>query len=110
MKGRIWSAMTAAAALCSLTACASGEPENPPAWFAERAQSENANTYPQLSDVPREHRATTDQRHWDQVEADLLEAARAMKAHPRNEVAPPSDAAAFEDEAREEIEQTAATH
>ncbi|MEJ0059000.1 MAG: hypothetical protein WDM79_05185 [Terricaulis sp.] len=96
-----------ALAALGLAACASDAPENAPAWFTERLEP---HSYPSLQDVPTAHVATTDEAHWNRVEADLLAAQRAMKGNPRSEPAPPTDPEAFTEEARDVIDDTAATH
>jgi hypothetical protein len=102
--------MIGAAALSALAlaSCASGPPENAPAWFTESTADDRG--YPSLQDVPTVHVATTDDAHWNEVEAELLAARRAMKGNPRSEPAPPTDPEAFTEEAREVLDETAAQH
>jgi hypothetical protein len=95
-------------AALGLAGCASGAPENAPAWFTEATQ--NDNSYPSLHDVPPAHVATTDQAHWDQVTSELLSEGRAMKGNPRSEPAPQTNPEAFTEEARDVLDDTAATH
>lgn len=115
MKRSIQSAVFAASALAgglvAVSGCAAQSDAEVPAWFAASLESqEKAGGYPSLHDVPTAVTATTDPRHWAEVRADV-EAGRAeMQANPRNEPLSESDAAAFEQQAREAIEATRAAH
>jgi hypothetical protein len=81
----------------------------PPAWLGERAEADES--YPSLRDVPREHDANTDARHWRTLERDLVRAGRALKTHPRAQPATTAeDPAAFLEEARRELEETRQAH
>ncbi|MET0183567.1 MAG: hypothetical protein ABW199_11845 [Caulobacterales bacterium] len=100
---RVISAFAFAAAL---SACAS-DPETP-AWFEARQEALEHQGTPNLHDIPRGTDANIAPQHWDAVAADLAAAEAAMKAHPRSQTPPPEPnaPAAFEDEARQDIEQT----
>jgi len=97
--------------LAAASGCAAQSDAEVPAWFAaEMASLKDEGGYPSLQDVPTVTTATTDPAHWAAVEADV-EAGRAeMQANPRNEPLSESDAAIFEQRAREAIEQTRASH
>ena len=100
----------AALALTALAGCATGVKEDSPEWFAERMQADETEGFPRLQDVPPETTANVSDAYWTGVAADVIAAREAMQANPRAEPAPPTDPAGFEREAREEIEETAATH
>lgn len=102
--------MGAALAAATLAGCATPVAEGAPAWFAEQTRVEQAAGFPELQDVPTEATANTNQRYWNSVAADVIAAREAMQANPRSEPAPPTDPAGFDREAREVIEDTAATH
>lgn len=93
-----------------LAGCVSA-PDNAPAWFNERDQAAD-NTYPSLRDVPRQSIANTDPRHWRGVEAEIVAAGAALRAHPRS--APASegeqDPATFIEDARRELDQARDAH
>jgi hypothetical protein len=92
-----------------LAGCVSA-PERAPSWYAEREAALESG-YPSLREVPRSSTANVDQRHWNQVEAELLAAGQQMKDNPR--AAPASegqDPQAFIDEARRDLEETRQAH
>lgn len=82
-----------------------------PEWFQERSAEEDE-SYPSLRDVPRGSTANTSAAHWQGVENDLLAVGQAVKANPRAEPAPADGAnpAAFIEEARQDLEETRASH
>jgi hypothetical protein len=88
-----------------LGGCASAPEANTPDWA-------DASGYPSLRDVPRGGTsATTDQRHWSAVEADLLAARARLQANPRSQdTGPVEDPQQFLDEARREVEETRSSH
>jgi hypothetical protein len=101
-------AIVATSLLICLAGCA-GTTEAP-AWFAERS-AENDAGYPALRDVPRGTIANTDAGHWSAVEADLVAAGQAVKAHPRAQPATETeDPAAFLEAARQDLEAARLAH
>jgi hypothetical protein len=72
----------------------------------------DASGYPSLRDVPTGGTsATTDPRHWQAVEADLLAARAAVQANPRSQdTAVTEDPQAFLDDARRDLEETRNSH
>ncbi|HVY83591.1 MAG TPA: hypothetical protein VG943_00535 [Caulobacterales bacterium] len=109
--GRAMIGVGAMAAACvGLAGCASAKPAaNQPAWFTQALQQQSGG-YPKLKDVPQTTTANTDQRHWAAVEADVVAAGRAMRANPRNQPVTSNDSQAFIDQARQDLNETAATH
>jgi hypothetical protein len=103
-------AAVAGAAL--VAACASSTPKDAPDWYLAHLNSPGANQYPRLQDVPHgASDANVDQAHWSAEEAELLAAAKAMKANPRATPAGGAeDPAAFDAAARAAIEATRASH
>lgn len=94
----------------ALSGCISSAGEAP-AWFTER-QAQELQEYPSLRDVPRTADANTDSAHWAQVEAELIAAGQAMKAHPRSAPASEADVqpTEFVQEAIEDLEQARQAH
>jgi len=93
----------------ALGGCVSA-PGRSPAWFGER-EAALGDDYPSLRDIPTGTIANVDQRYWASVEADVVAAGAAMKAHPR--AAPPTGEetpAEFIEEAREDLESTRQAH
>lgn len=81
-----------------------------PEWFEQRS-AERDTSYPSLREVPTGTTANTNAQHWQQVEADLIAAGQAVKNNPRSEPVPPGmDPAQFLEEAREDLEETRASH
>lgn len=81
-----------------------------PEWFQQRSAEQDA-SYPRLREVPRGSTADTNTTRWSAVEAELVAAGQAVKAHPRAQpAAPAQDPAAFLDEARRELDETRASH
>jgi len=73
----------------------------------------DAEGYPSLREVPAGGTsATTDPRHWQAVEADVLAARQQVQANPRSQdsSAAAEDPNAFIDDARREIEATRNSH
>ena len=101
-------AMLAATLMIGLAGCASSD--NAPAWFNERSAEEDS-SYPSLREVPRGTVANTEAAHWAALEAELRAAGQAVKTHPRAQPATEADdAAAFLDEAREDLEEARRAH
>jgi hypothetical protein len=103
-------AMSVGALALLAPGCASSKPaEDAPAWYVD-AMSDKNSQYPSLRSVPATNDANNDPAHWNAVAEELQAAAAAMRANPRSEPANASDAAAFAEEARRDIEATRDTH
>lgn len=103
------------AAAAALSACASTETADTPAWFDQRQAELNAQGTPSLRGIPRGSNVRTDPAYWSALDQELAAAEAAIRAHPR--ASPPGDAAAnaaaaeaLEAEARAALEATASKY
>lgn len=96
------------AALVPASACAGldGEPTKGPPWFEERAAKANKGGYPDLSAIPEPRIASAEsEARWNSLANELDAIGKALDADVRAAPAPAaSDVAAFEAQARAEIE------
>jgi len=107
MRGTL--AIAALVAASGLGGCISSGSEVPE-WFAQRSVEQDA-SYPSLRDVPRGTTANTNAAHWARVETEMVAAGQAVKDNPRSEPAAQGEnPAEFIDEAREDLEETRASH
>lgn len=106
---RVGVAIIGVAASLALSGCISAA-ASAPEWFAEHEEAQGGD-FPSLRSVPRGTIANTDQRHWQAVEADMAEAVRALRDHPRAAAPEPTqDPAEFIEQAREDLEATRQAH
>jgi hypothetical protein len=72
----------------------------------------DASGFPSLREVPTGGTsATTDARHWNAIEADLLAARQTVQSNPRSQNTEPTEnPEQFLDEARREVEETRNSH
>ena len=107
MRGKVILA-TMLGASAALAGCVSA-PAEAPAWYAEQDAAATQG-YPDLHDVPRTSIANTNARHWSQVERDVVAAGAAMRASPRAQPAGPAQPDTFVEQARQELEESRASH
>lgn len=108
MRGLLIAAALFAAS--AVTACASPQTGEEPAWFAQR-EAATENTYPSLQSVPRDTDANLDAAYWAQLQQDMVAAGAAVRSNPRAQPATAAeDPNAFLEEARRELEQARLAH
>jgi hypothetical protein len=97
------------ASALALGACVGGNAGQQPAWFAEEVAADERG-YPSLREVPTTTIADTNQERWEEARRELMEAAQALRAHPRAQPAEGESPATFVEEARRELEETRQSH
>ena len=92
-----------------LAGCASARSEVPE-WFEQRSVEQDS-SYPSLRDVPRGSTANVNAAHWARVGAETVAAGQAMQSNPRSQPATnTTNPTEFLEEAREDLEETRASH
>lgn len=99
------------ASLAGLVGCASADTGGEAAATLPLMSQPTAPGYPDLRSVPQSHIANTDQRHWAEVQRDVLAGVSDLRDNPRAVYgAPPEDPAAFVEDARQDLMDTRDSH